>query len=196
MIPFYLDQLKLEYYGKNNLQGFAYGLDLTFQGEITEGLRSWISYSYLDTREKKYGDAEYIRRILDQTHTIQLFLQDKIRKHPNWQSHLRLVFGTGYLFHNRKTAIDEQTGNPYIDIIWEDRTEYSMYYRADMGLSASFDIGNGYKLLIIAEILNVFNNYNFAGYTWLQVFNSTNQPFRIPQIFSKRFFNIGFELSM
>lgn len=194
LIPFYLDKMKLEYSNNNGNQGYAYGLDLVFNGQITKGMRSWISYSYLNTKEKGNGVENYIRRILDQNHTFQIFLQDKIRKRPNWQSHLRLVFGTGYLFHNRETAIDEN-GQQQIEVLWDSRDEYSMYYRADMGLSANFKMGNNTELLVVVEVLNVFNNFNYAGYEWLQLFKSIKHPFKIPQIFSKRFFNIGAELS-
>ena len=195
LIPFYVEQMKLEYLTENNSEGYAFGFDALVQGELDPGMQSWIGYSYLDTRERKIGETEWKRRILDQTHTIQIYIQDRIDKHPNWQSHLRLLFGSGYLFYHRTTMYDENNV-PYIGIDYNEREEYLFYMRADMGLSATFPLGEGKQIMIMAEVMNVFNNYNFAGYEWVQAFKDYNHPIRIPQIFSKRFYNIRVELEM
>ena len=194
LIPFYVEQMKLEYLTNNNSEGYAFGLDALVQGELDPGMQSWIGYSYLDTRERLIGTKDYKRRILDQTHTIQIYIQDRIDKHPNWQSHLRLLFGSGFLFHHRKTEYSENN-IPYITIDYDTREEYLFYARADMGLSATFELGNNSSVMVMAEVMNVFNNYNFAGYEWVQVFRDYPHPIRIPQIYSKRFYNLKVEVS-
>ncbi len=67
--------------------------------------------------------------------------------------------------------------------------------RADMGLSAKFQLAEKKFLTIVAEVLNVFNNYNIAGYSWYQVIPGVRSPLRVPQIFTERFFNFGMEFS-
>lgn len=195
IIPFYVEQMKLEYLTHNNSEGYAFGFDALFQGELDPGMQSWLGYSYLDTRERMIGETEYQRRILDQTHTIQIYIQDKIDRHPNWQSHLRLLFGSGYLFYNRKTFYDENN-DPYIGIDYNSRDEFLFYMRADMGLSATFKLSDRQEIMIMAEVMNVFNNYNFAGYEWVQAFRDYQHPIRIPQIFSKRFYNLKVTLKL
>jgi len=195
LIPFYVEQMKLEYLTENNSEGYAFGFDALFQGELDPGMQSWLGYSYLDTRERLIGETDYQRRILDQTHTIQIYIQDRIDRHPNWQSHLRLLFGSGYLFYNRKTFYDGNN-DPYIGIDYNSRDEFLFYMRADMGLSATFDLGEGQEIVVMAEVMNVFNNYNFAGYEWVQAFKDYQHPIRIPQVFSKRFYNLKVTLRL
>jgi hypothetical protein len=167
-------------------------VDMMVQGEIVDGMNSWLGYGYLDTKERPKSGGTYTRRLTDQTHTVQIFLQDRIKKHPNWQSHFRLLFGSGYLYNLREIVQDEGSNQRYIKISMTDLREYFMYFRADMGLSASFDIGN-YDLIIIAEVLNLFDHRNFGGYRFVQVSKELAAPFAIPQILSSRFFNIGVE---
>jgi hypothetical protein len=63
LIPYYVEQLKLEYEDKNNMEGYAYGADIQFQGEITKDVQSWIGYSYLNTKERyKIQNSTYQRR--------------------------------------------------------------------------------------------------------------------------------------
>jgi hypothetical protein len=157
-------------------------------------MRSWFGYSYLNSMERNIsGASEYQRRLLDQSHTVQIFLQDKMPKHPNWQSHLRFLLGSGYLYYNRLITEDPSTGLSYIEVDTEDPQEFFLFLRVDMGLSASFDISNYGKLVVIGEVLNVFNHYNISGYEWVQVWKDVRYPFRIPQVLSKRFFNLRLE---
>lgn len=195
LIPFYFDEFRMNYVGKNSLDGYAFGVDLMYEGEVVEGMKSWIGYSYLDTKQRKKGESNnYQRRLLDQNHTIQIFLQDKMRKHPNWQSHLRFLVGSGYLYYNRILTTDESS-ETFVDIDFTNPQEYFFYFRVDMGLSASFDLGNDYKITAIAEVLNVFNRYNAGAYEWVHIFKEIQAPIKIPHILSKRFLNVKFELS-
>ncbi len=193
LIPFYYDNMKLEYIGGNKREGYAYGLDISIQGNLVEDMKSWITYSYLNSKDRdKESEEDYKRRILDQTHTIQVFLQDRIPKRPNWQAHTRFILGSGYLYHPRKVVTDDQD-NSFIEVDLDNMEEFLFYFRVDMGLSASFKIGDSNELIAVAEVMNVFNNYNIAGYSWIQVFSDIKYPVKVPHIFSKRFFNLGVE---
>ncbi len=193
LVPYYLDQLKIIYADENSLRGFAYGLDILFKGEIVNTLNSWISYSYLKTREKTItGSEDYNRRLLDQTHTLRIFLQDKIPQHPNIQAHLRMLFGSGYLFHPRTVVADDVTGNPVLAVDFDRRNKFQAYSRFDLGMSARLKLGKGREAVLTAEVLNVFNHINVAGYSWFQAL--PGQPVRVPHIFTRRFFNAGIEV--
>jgi len=199
LIPYYVDREKTEYLNENSNNGFAYGFDLMFQGEIVDGMNSWVGYGYLNTQERtKLADGTYTafrRRLPDQTHTVQIFLQDKIKKHPNWQAHTRLLFGSGHLYNLREIVSDPETGKSYIKPSVDKLKEFYIYFRVDMGLSASFDIGKTKNLVVIVEILNLFNHNNYGGYRFVQVPISQPVTISVPQILSKRFFNVGVELT-
>src|SRR5690606_17682020 len=149
---------RIVYLQENSRKGYAYGIDLMFQGEIVEGMNSWIGYGYLDSKEKEINSsADYQRRLLDQTHTIQVFLQDRMRKLPNWQSHFRFLVGSGYLYYIRRLENDPVSGRDFISVYVNKPREYFLYLRADMGLSVTLDILKNYKMVITGEVLNVFN---------------------------------------
>jgi hypothetical protein len=184
------------YYGGNQNEGYSWGLDVMFNGEIVEGMNSRIGYSYLNSKERKIGsDEPYRRKLLDQTHTLQVFLQDKIDKHPNWQSHLRFLFGSGFLYNYRSIETDPETGNRQLTVNPNFRDEFTMYLRVDMGLSAKYRLSDNYGILFIAEVLNVFNRYNYAGYDWMLIQNDPGSLVNVPRILSKRFFNLKVKLS-
>ncbi|MBU2491281.1 MAG: TonB-dependent receptor [Bacteroidetes bacterium] len=193
--PFYFENIKMIYLDKYSTEGYSFGFDVMFKGEIVRGIQSWLGYSYLNSQEKFTGsDMPYRRRLLDQTHTFQIYLQDRFPKHSNWQSHLKFLFGSGYLFNQRRIETNQETGQNQLVVAFDNPQEYLIYLRVDMGLSAEFEIA-GNKLMFMAEVLNVFNQYNIAGYEWIQIFSDYNQPLRIPQVLSKRFFNIRAEYS-
>ncbi|MEE9430917.1 MAG: TonB-dependent receptor, partial [Melioribacteraceae bacterium] len=190
IIPFYFDEFKMVYREQNSREGFAAGLDVMVEGELVDGMKSWFGYSYLDTQERRIGDANYQRRLFDQTHTLQIFLQDKMGKHQNWQSHLRFLVGSGFLYYNRFLSYSHLTKTSRIEINFNNPNEYLFFFRVDMGLSANFDMGNGYKIVAVAEILNVFNRYNAGAYQWVQALREIKAPINIPHILSKRFLNL------
>ena len=190
IIPFYFDEFKMVYREQNSSEGFAAGLDIMVEGELVDGMKSWFGYSYLDTQERRIGDTNYQRRLFDQTHTLQIFLQDKMGKHQNWQSHLRFLVGSGFLYYNRFLSYSHLTKTSQIEINFNNPNEYLFFFRVDMGLSANFDMGNGYKIVAVAEILNVFNRYNAGAYQWVQALREIKAPINIPHILSKRFLNL------
>jgi hypothetical protein len=193
LIPYYFDELKMVYLNGNTREGFSYGLDIQLDGELVKGMRSIIGYSYLDSRERDKGTTKYQRRLADQTHTINVFLQDKMPKHPNWQAHMRFLLGSGFLFYNRSTYRDLNTGNTVIDVDINNPEEYFLFFRVDLGLSAAFDVTESSKITAVAEVLNVFNQLNYSSYDWIQVFEEYNSPIRIPRVLSSRFFNFRVE---
>ena len=184
------------YSDANSHEGFAYGLDLSLRGEIVDGIDSWLSYSYLKARERILGTSNYLRRPLDQTHTVRLFLQDKMARFPNSQAHMRILFGSGFLFHPRRAVTDAATGLSTLEIDFDDREQFRYYFRMDLGLSAKVELGGGRTLNIAGEILNVWNVLNIADYAWFQVPQIRGTPIRVPQVLTRRFFNLGFELQL
>ena len=195
LIPFYMEDLQIIYTGSNQNQGFARGLDILITGELIQGLNSWIGYSYLNTRERPIGSTAYRPRLLDQTHTLRFFVQDKIPGFPHLQFHTRILFGSGYRYFPRQVAEDPQTGQSYIYIDFERTLKYPYYGRVDMGLSAQLNSGKRPEVLIVAEVLNMFNNFNILGYNWFQVFPDNQGLVPIPRILTKRFFNVGFRVT-
>jgi hypothetical protein len=196
LIPFYLDQAKLEYGSSNSLKGYATGFDVLLRGRVTKDINSWISYSYLSTKEKNIdGSSYYQRRLLDQTHTLRFFLQDKMPKLPNVQVHNRMLFGSGYLYYPEKVVSDKD-GNKSMVVDFNHRYTYPFYFRADIGFTARIKLGKRSEMMVIAEVLNAFNRANVASYSWFPIYPSDPTPTKVPQVLSDRFFNVGVELKL
>lgn len=196
LIPYYVNQLDLTYGDKNNYEGFAYGMDLQYKGELVPGIATWIGYSYLNAKERETtGNYSYARTPLDQTHTIRIFLQDRAKSHPNFQAHVRFLFGTGYLFHPMMSAPGTTPGTYEIVPDYNVTDEYPLYFRVDMGLTFEFKVLHLKNLIFTAEVFNVFNQYNITSYSWFHLLPQTFAPVPVPNILSKRFFNVGLKFS-
>ena len=192
LIPYNIEKLQIHYLGSNSLKGYAYGFDFQYQGEIIQGLKSWIGYSYLNSKEKpKDGTGDWQRSLNDQTHTIKVFLQDRTKKHPEFQVHVRFIVGTGLLFHPQIHRLNESTGKTELVYDLNEVGEFPMYVRADMGITYDFNFKNNSKLTLIAEVLNVFDKHNIADYNWYSVQSYSKYMIGVPQLFSGRFFNLG-----
>lgn len=196
LIPYYVDQLKLVYGDNNNYEGYAKGFDLQYEGELVKGIKTWIGYGYLDTKERLAGsNAPYVRRLLDQTHTLKIFLQDRVKNRPNFQSHVRLLFGSGYLYHPYISEKDPVTGKYYMKIDYNDSWVIPFYFRVDMGLTYKIELKNKKDITLIVDVMNIFNKNNIASYNWYHVFPQTRQPVGVPEMFSGRFLNLEAEMN-
>lgn len=194
LIPYsFSNQLELTYGDSNNYEGFAYGLDLQYEGKLSEGLNTYIGYDYLNSMDKKVGsDAPYQRTLLDQTSTIRIYLQDAMPKLRNSQAHVRLLFGTGYLYHPMVDAPGTSpTTNPQMVTDYNQVEQYPWYYRVDMGLTYKFVLGKREDLLLTADVFNVFDNRNIEAYSWYFIPQESPQPVPIPNVLSTRYFDVG-----
>jgi len=189
---FYVDQIRLEYMGTERGDGYAYGFDLQFQGEIVKTMKTWIGYSYLNTREKFVSAGKsYERRMLDQTHTLRIFLQDKMPRIPSLQAHVVFLFGSGYLFYPYVTRTNGS--GTYLDMYTTSRQIFPFYFRSDLGLSYAKELKSKAVITVSVELLNVFDKYNVASYTWFNLNPVFQPPIRVQNVYSQRFINLGVE---
>lgn len=197
LIPYNIEKMQVQYIGSNDMEGYAAGFDFQYEGEIIKGMKSWIGYSFLDARERfKESGEPYRRSLIDQRHTVKVFLQDRMRKLPNFQSHVRFLFGSGLVYHPKEYRTDKESGMTYLAYNMNKVLVFPFYFRIDMGLSFDFKIGSTSNVVIIAEVLNVFDKNNIADFNWYKLYPLTYYPTKVPQIFSKRFFNLAVSLTM
>ena len=186
---YYTDQLELSYGDTNNYNGYAYGFDLEYEGKLSQRLDTWIGYGYLVARDRR-EDGPYQRSLLDQTHTVRIFLQDAMPELHNSQAHVRVLFGTGYGYYPmvNVTGPDKSvTTVPDFNFVYP----YPFYYRIDMGLTMKFDLGKKKSLTLDAEVLNVFNKNNIVSYSWYTIPAVFAQPIEVPNLLSSRYLNVG-----
>jgi len=124
LVPYDVDNVRIQYYAKNMADGFATGIDMKVNGEFVKGVESWASLSVMQTRENLEGDSytDYYndegKRIIpgyttnnivvdsavfevgsmprptDQRVTFGLFFQDYLPRNPTYKMNLSLLYGT------------------------------------------------------------------------------------------------------
>ncbi|MGC4128369.1 MAG: TonB-dependent receptor plug domain-containing protein [Bergeyella sp.] len=204
LIPYYLDNVRIRYSGKNNSEGYAYGLDTRLFGEFVPGVDSWISASYARVFENIDGRG-YIPRATDQRFRFSLFYQDYMPKFPSMRVNLTLTYASG-LPTGSPIMIDPDTGNPDIYSAYSFRKNLPSYKRVDIGLSKVFIDqkdnkvnggfwGNFKELTLGVQIFNAFNINNTIANQWITDV-STSYMYPVPIRLTGRFFNVKLEFKL
>jgi hypothetical protein len=224
LVPYKVDNVRVQYYGTNSSSGYATGIDMRLNGELVKGLESWASLSLLQTREdikddyylvnyNKAGekiipgytvDKEVVRtdkvnpgfipRPSDQRFTFSMFIQDYLPKYPTYKVHLNFVFGTGLPF-----------GPPGNDK-YKDTLRLPPYRRVDIGFSKQI-IGEGsvlpanmqylkfFKSIWLSlEVFNLFDVNNTISYLWLK--DISNRQYAIPNYLTARQINVRLQIKL
>ena len=196
VIPYKMDDVRLEYLPMYNARAYAAGVDFRVYGEFVPGNESWFSLSFLRTREDIYNDyvytidgtvayPGYYRRPTDQWLNFSIFFQDYLPSNPNYKVHLLINYGTGLPysgpFNNRPSDV----------------YELGAYRRVDIGFSRLIIRNTQEKLgvksiWISAEILNLLDASNKVSLDWVRTVESEyglDVYFAVPNYLTGRIFN-------
>jgi len=217
LVPYQVDNVRIQYLGINGSNGYAYGIDMKVNGDFVKGVESWASLSYMKTAEDLYDDhyteyynasgevihkgitkdivvadsatifPGYIPRPTDQRITFGLFFQDFLPMNPTFKMNIGLYFGSGL-----------PTGAPNTPLYLH-TFRLPPYRRIDIGLSKQIIGGEalqpkkgffkGFRSLwITAEILNLLQVDNTISYTFVRDFN--NNQYGVPNYLTPRQVNI------
>ncbi len=180
IIPYSVDNVRIRYVGQNIAVANTAGIDCKLFGEFVPGVDSWISLSYMNSKEDIIGDSysvytnkgtylgdvypSYIPRPNEQRYSFSLFFQDYIPNHPDYKLNLKLVWADGFPFGPSRA---ERYKAIY-------RTK--PYRRVDIGASRGFEAKKT-KLLqkqklikaiwLHLDLLNLFNIKNESSYYWV-----------------------------
>lgn len=186
LIPYDIDNVRIDYYGKNMAEGYAKGIDMRFYGEFVPGVDSWISLSLLDTKEKvHYPDftTDWVSRPTDQSYNISMFFQDYFPGNPDYQLYLLAHVGG-------RLPTGPPNGNKSQMVF-----SFPPYYRVDMGMTRkiSGEVRQNFlkhfkSIYIGAEVLNLLNINNVNSYFWIK--DVYNQTYAVPNYLTGRRLNI------
>lgn len=186
LIPYYLDNVRIKYYGENSSEGRAYGIDTKLYGEFVRNADSWLSLSYARV-EENINDRGYISRPTDPRFKASLFFQDYMPAFPTFKVNTTLVYASGL-----------SNGAPVLTDPYEFQTTLPDYKRVDIGLlkvikdqdhSPQGNMFQNFKELSIGlDIFNVFNIKNTVSNQWIRDVNS-NRIYGVPNRLTGRFFN-------
>ena len=203
--PYYVDNVRIRYSGENNAVAQTAGVDLKLFGEFVPGTDSWISFSWMYSKEDILNDSYqvysntgnvlgtvfpgYISRPNEQRYNVSMFFQDYFPNHPEYKIYLKLVWSDGLPF-----------GPPHSER-YQAVLRTKAYNRVDIGASRGFlkgqdkfmDKQNVIKALWLnLELFNLFNIRNVNSYYW--VTDIYNQQFAVPNYLTG--FMVNFKVSV
>ncbi|NSW45304.1 MAG: TonB-dependent receptor [Bacteroidales bacterium] len=200
LIPYQIENVRIQYLGHNNAIGYAVGLDMKVNGEFVPGVESWVSLSLLKTQEDIIDDfyyknidgqftrvePGYIPRPTDQLINLGLFFQDYLPMDPTYTMQLSLLFGSGLPFGPPKSERYEATYRmpPYrrVDIGFS-KILKSPEQEINYGILKYFD-----KLWIGLEVFNLLDIDNTISYQWVS--DIRGHEYAVPNYLSSRRLNI------
>ncbi|UCG28972.1 MAG: carboxypeptidase-like regulatory domain-containing protein [Bacteroidales bacterium] len=207
LIPYKIDNVRIDYSGINMARGYATGIDLKLNGEFVPGIESWASLSFMQTKEDIIGDhyidsengryePGYYPRPTDQLVNFGLFFQDYFPTNPSYTVHLSLLFGTGL-----------PTSSPYSNR-YDRYFRMPSYRRVDIGLSkvinnpAGRGVHSGFfrsyeSIWLGLEVFNLFGINNTISYLWLTTVNNLNHishQYAVPNYLTSRRLNLRISL--
>ena len=209
LIPYQVDNIRIEYAGENMARGYATGLDMKINGAFVPGAQSWASLSIMQTRADIRGDSYvndqgrelhpgYYPRPTDQLVNFSLFFQDYIPNHPSYKMQLSLHYGSRLPFSPPNTRYHDQI--------------YRMppYRRVDLGFSKLIrgnqnDYSGKHPLHYIEslwlglEVFNLLDIKNTISYQWIKtVGNQQGQSgqYAVPNYLTSRRLNVKLLLKL
>ncbi|WP_374458843.1 TonB-dependent receptor plug domain-containing protein [Chryseobacterium taeanense] len=194
LIPYYMDNVRIRYTGKNNASGYSYGIDTRLFGEFVPGVDSWLSASYARVYENIDGKGD-IPRPTDQRFRFAMFYQDYMPAFPQMRVNLTLTYAMGL-----------PTGAPVLTDPYQYQKTLPSYKRVDLGLSYAFidpkekNAGYGFwgnfdELTLGVQVFNAFNIRNTVANQWITDAN-TNYMYPVPVRLTGRFFNVKLEFKI
>ncbi|WP_410493719.1 TonB-dependent receptor plug domain-containing protein [Chryseobacterium sp. SC28] len=205
LIPYYLDNMRVRYSGKNNAEGYAYGIDARLFGQFVPGIDSWVSASYARVYQNIDGMG-YIPRPTDQRFRFSMFYQDYMPKFPSMRVNLTLTFASG--LPSGTPVLFDANGLPDYLAAYRYQKTLPSYKRVDIGMTkvfidqkdnkASGDFWGKFKELSLGvQIFNAFNINNTIANQWISDVNSSPQLYYpVPVRLTGRFFNVKIEFKL
>ncbi len=187
LIPYEIDNLKLNYAGINGGNGYTMGLDMKLFGQFVPGSDSWISFSLMKTQETLNGVK--VPRPTDQRYSVALYFTDYFPKFPKLKFSLRGIFSDGLPVTPPRSTRDKG----YF------RTP--AYKRVDIGLSyallsppkegqpkRSGFWGYFKSIWVGLDCFNLLDISNVSSYYWVTDVNEIQ--YAVPNYLTRRQFNI------
>ncbi len=187
--PYEIDNVRIRYMAANRGKGYAAGFDFRLDGEFVPGVNSWISLSFMNTRENiAYYDAAgekrhtgWVPRPTNQLFSLNLYVQDYLDflfKKKNFKIYLNAVYATGLPSGDSKRLED-------LSLMKGRKTRLPDYKRVDVGLSFLLK-GESRKLSprnpfaylkdiwLTLELFNMFQMRNTISYMWISTVDGTH----------------------
>lgn len=185
LVPYNVDNVRINYYGENMSRGYAAGIDLKLFGEFVPGTDSWITCSLMKTEEKIHG--QWVPRPTDQRLNLSLFFTDYFPGSDRWKMVLRASYADGLPFGSPRSGREFHVFRA------------PAYKRVDMGMSYRLlkNEDNEFRtglascfrnIWLGVDVLNLYDSQNVNSYYWFT--DITGHQSAIPNYLTSRQFNV------
>ena len=188
LIPYNVNNVKITYYGGNQCDGYAAGLDLKLYGEFVPGTDSWVTFSLMSTKQKMNG--KWVPMPTDQRYAVNVHFTDYFPGTEKWKMTLRLAIADGLPFGAPHSGLEHQDFRAPAYKRADIGMGYCLYERGSHGSSKSA-IKNAW---IGIDCLNLFGINNVNSYYW--VTDVTNQQYAVPNYLTGRQINLKLSLKL
>jgi len=192
LIPYSVNNIRIQYLGYNIAHGYTSGIDMKLFGQYVQGTDSWLSLSLMNA--KQYIDGIKMPLPTEQTYNITLFFTDNFPESftqysphfKNVQFNLRAIWAAGLPFsvpgRDYSTAIHTP---PYR------RVDIGMVYRLldENSKENKPAFWQNFKNIWVGvDVFNLLDIKNVSSYSWFSDINK-NQ-YAVPDNLTGRQFNI------
>ncbi len=206
LIPYQVDNVRIRYMAENCSKGYAAGIDFRLNGEFVPGAESWISLSFMTTKENiTYTNSAgqevstgYIPRPTDQAVSLNLYWQDYLPGYERFKVFLNAVFASGLPVGLPDAIIYPE------NFASRETFKLPAYKRVDIGFSYllksqkdTYRKGNplGYckEIWLGLDAFNIFDFNNTISYQWIKDISGTQ--YAIPNYLTSRRWNVRLSIT-
>ena len=186
LVPYEIDNLKVNYSGVNSSSGMTAGVDFKLFGQFVPGSDSWISFSLMKTQENLNGVK--VPRPTDQRYSFALYFTDYFPKFPKLKFSLRGIFSDGL----PATAPQSTRDKGYFRTPAYKRVDVGLYYglltpRKDGEPREGF--WRHFKSIWLGvDCFNLLDISNVSSYYWVTDVNDIQ--YAVPNYLTRRQFNV------
>ncbi|RZK48691.1 MAG: TonB-dependent receptor [Pedobacter sp.] len=208
LIPYVVNNVRINYLADQIAKGRTVGLDLGIGGEFVKDLLSHFRISFMYADQDIKGDyyinknsngttnivyPGYLKRPTDQRINFSAFFQDRLIKGESYKVHLNLLYGT-------RLPVSAPFGERYSDDFY-----IPAYKRVDIGFSKDFlddqltrkprllnKYFNSFKAYV--EVFNLLDIQNTVSYLWIK--DIQNTQFAVPNYLTGRQINFKIILNL
>ena len=193
LVPYSVNNVRIQYLGYNNSNGYATGIDMKLFGQFVQGTDSWLSFSLMEAKQILNGEKSSLPT--EQKYNITLYFTDNFPE----------VF-TQYSPHFKKIQFN-------LRAIWADGIPFSVPGKDDYSTAIRtpayrrVDIGMAYHLLdennrdnkpafwrnfrniwIGIDAFNLLDIKNVSSYSWFS--DISGSKYAVPDKLTGRQFNM------
>ncbi|MDR0686331.1 MAG: TonB-dependent receptor [Dysgonamonadaceae bacterium] len=159
LVPYYVNNVRIQYYGENTSSGSASGIDFKLFGQFVPGTDSWVGFSLMQASRTTFS-GDKIPMPTDQRYNFTLFFNDNMPGYPRLELNLRAIWAGGLPF-----SVPDYEYAKYIRTPSYRRVDIGATYRlTDFGSSGSLRfLKNSW---IGVDVFNMLDIKNLSSYSW------------------------------